>query len=202
MEASQSTCVPFTKIGPLKKKKVSPLTQSTCRALGSYRTALMMILDPLPNLYTTYSDKMESEDYENIAVRSQGEGKSELYNSDSTHISVSEGSQHLGTSTPWDAMQDDACLEEYGSNTTNTLDSSSDISEPCLASSDFTISSDFSQPPLLVIENKPCATFASKNPNLHHQTHPKINGEIIFIPTISAANFVDKENLVNETVAT
>ena len=161
----------------------------------------MTTLDPLPKLYATYSDKMDSEDHENIVVCGQGDegeqGKSELYKSDSTHISVSIGSQHLDTSTPWGAaLPDDTWRAECGSDITNTSDLFSDMSEPCLARLDF------SQPPSVAIGNKPCAAFASKNPNLRYQTHPKINGEILFIPNISATNFVDKENLVNKMVAT
>jgi hypothetical protein len=79
---------------------------------------------------------------------------------------------------------------------TNTSDLSSDLSEPCQAHSDF------SQPPSVAIRNKPYAAFALKNLNLHYQTHPKINSEILFIPNISTANFIDKENLVNKMMAT
>lgn len=147
---------------------------------------------------------MDSKDHENIVVCGQGDegeqGKSELYKADSTHISVSTGSQCLGTSTPWGAASPDNAWQpwqaECGSDMTNASDFSLDMSEPCLARSDF------SQSPSVVIGNKPCAAFASKNPNLRYQTHPKINGEILFIPNISAANSVDKENLVNKAVAT
>jgi len=44
-------------------------------------------------------------------------------------------------------------------------------------------------------------TFTSKNPNLCYQAHPRINGEILFIPKISLANFIDQENLVNKMAA-
>ena len=44
-------------------------------------------------------------------------------------------------------------------------------------------------------------TFTSKNPNLRYQAHPRINGEILFVPKISLANFIDQENLVSKMAA-
>ena len=117
---------------------------------------------------------------------------------------VSEGSQCSGTSNPWDMGQsDDTWQAESESEMTNTLDLSLHVSEQCTVhSSDFTIDSDFPQPPSVVVTGDGTHNaFTLKNPNSHYQAHQTINGKILLIPNISAANFIDQEDLVIMTVA-
>ena len=66
--------------------------------------------------------------------------------------------------------------------------------------SDLTIDSDFAPPPLAVMGDM-SQNFTSKNPNLHYQAHPGINGEILFILNVFVANCVDQESLVTKMAA-
>jgi len=84
---------------------------------------------------------------------------------------------------------------------TDALDSSSDMSERCTALLDLTIDSNFPQPPSVVAEDGTYNTFTLKDPNLHYQAHQRINGEVLLIPSMFVANFIDQENLVNMTAA-
>jgi len=156
--------------------------------IASLRPILMLTLDHLQNLYTTYSDNLESKDHESAAAYSYG----------------NEGSEGSHTSNPsWDTGQSDDAWQASESEITNTLDSSSDVSEQrTVHCSDLTINLDFPQPPSVVAtgDGTPNA-FTLKNPNSHYQAHQTINGEILLIPNISVANFIDQEHLVATTVA-
>jgi len=123
------------------------------------------------------------------------------------HISASKGSQHSksGASTPRSppldaALSDSEWQTEYEAEITDLSSNMSEQHPECL---DFTINSDFSPPSSAVIGDRTQNSFSLKNPNLHYQSHPRINGEILPILNISAANFVDhwQENLVNKTAA-
>jgi len=108
----------------------------------------------------------------------------------------------LGTSTPWDAVPPDGAWQaECESGIIDAVDSSSDTSEQQPECLDFTSNSNFSWPPSVVTGDGMHNTFTSKNPNLRYQAHLRINGEILFIPKISLANFVNQENLVNKMAA-
>jgi len=84
---------------------------------------------------------------------------------------------------------------------TDTLDSSSDMSEQCTALSDLTIDSNFPQPPSVAAEDRTYNAFTLKDPNLHYQAHQRINSEVLLIPSMFVANFIDQENLVNMMAA-
>ena len=75
------------------------------------------------------------------------------------------------------------------------------MSEQCTALSDLTINSNFPQPPSVVAEDGTYNTFTLKDPNFHYQAHQRINGEVLHIPSMFVANFIDQENLVNMTAA-
>ena len=78
---------------------------------------------------------------------------------------------------------------------TNTIDLFSDVFsdvlEPRIAPSDFTINSDFSPPPPAATADNAQTDFNSKNPNLYYHPHPIIDGEIRFILDISIAYFFE-----------
>jgi hypothetical protein len=146
---------------------------------------LTTALDPLPHLYTVYSDNLESED--RLSAPAYGSNAE-------TDQATSE------TDSSRSCAQGSACEDSQHSYTSTTRPLSLEISARRSAGSDFEIYTDSSSPPPISAGHTKRVPFAPNVPSTRYLFHPYINGEGLFIINASIADSVDQESLAERTV--
>ncbi len=171
---------------------------------------LTTALDPLPHLYTVYSDKLESEDRLSVPANGNDEtdqATSGLSESDSSRSgaqgSTREGSQHSYASTlrPLSSppFENALSMEDESDLTSAPASPHSAVSAQRPAGSDFEIDRDFSSSPPASVGHTKRVPFTSKVPGTRYMFHQDIIGERLFIINALIADSVDQENLADKT---